>query len=57
MSKTIPMSRRMTPFQLIIMGFAGVILLGSLVLMLIYAALSTTKKRPSKLPQDKITVG
>lgn len=57
MSKTIPMSRRITPFQLIIMGFAGVILLGSLVLMLIYAALSTTQKRPSKLPQDKITVG
>ena len=57
MSKTIPMSRRITPFQLIIMGFVGVILLGSLVLMLIYAALSTTKKRPSKLPQDKITVG
>ncbi len=26
-------------------------------LTLIYAALSTTKKRPSKLPQDKITVG
>jgi len=55
MSKTILMSRRITPFQLIIMGFAGVILLGSLVL--IYAALSTTQKRRSKLPQDKITVG
>ena len=26
-------------------------------LTLIYAALSTTQKRPSKLPQDKITVG
>ena len=42
MSKTIPMSRRITPFQLIIMGFAGVILLGSLVLMLPLSSRSGT---------------
>ena len=42
MSKTIPMSRRITPFQLIIMGFAGVILLGALVLMLPLSSRSGT---------------
>ncbi len=34
MSRSIPMKRRITPFQLIIIGFAGLILLGALVLML-----------------------
>ena len=57
---TVGLSLGLTPglgtvsrFVLILVMFLGRV--GGLTL--IYAALSTTKKRPSKLPQDKITVG